>query len=56
MQRSGLGPAGTVSVVVLVLVAMVALAWYWNQLKHTRPRAARYATAALLATLVIALL
>jgi uncharacterized membrane protein len=37
-----LGPAGTVTTVVLVLGSMVVLAWYWNWQKHVRPQAARW--------------
>ena len=36
-----LGPAPTVLLVAALLVAMVALAWQWNRLKHQRPRLAR---------------
>jgi uncharacterized membrane protein len=54
--HGGVGPAGTLAAVALVLAAMIPLAWFWNRLKHTRPRVARYATAAVLTTLVIALL
>ena len=36
-----LGPGGTVLAVVVVVLPMIALAWYWNGLKHHRPRVAR---------------
>jgi acyltransferase len=41
-----LGPGQTVLFVVLLLVAMCALALYWNWWKHTRPRLARWTAVA----------
>ena len=37
-----LGPGATFAAVLLLMVAMATLAWYWNRLKHVRPRAARW--------------
>ena len=41
-----LTPAATSLAVLAVLLPMVALAWQWNGLKHTRPRVARLLSAA----------
>jgi uncharacterized membrane protein len=35
-------PAQTIVFVVLVVTSMAALAWYWNHLKHLRPKVARW--------------
>lgn len=35
-------PAATAGFVFAVVVPMIALAWYWNRLKHARPAAARW--------------
>jgi hypothetical protein len=35
-------PAATAGFVFAVVVPMIALAWYWNRLKHVRPAAARW--------------
>ena len=37
-----LSPAQTVLIVVLLVLAMVGLAWYWNWWKHAGPAAARW--------------
>ena len=50
-----LGPAQTIPIVVVMVVAMVVLAWGWNRLKHSRPREARWTTYALTAAAVVAL-
>jgi hypothetical protein len=50
-----LTPAQTLPVVVAMVVAMVLLAWGWNRLKHSRPRAARLAAWGVTAAAVIAL-
>jgi hypothetical protein len=39
---ASLGPGQTASIVGGLVVAMSAMAWWWNWLKHARPRAARY--------------
>jgi len=39
---STLSPAQTVVIVVLLVLAMVGLAWYWNWWKHAGPAAARW--------------
>jgi len=46
----------TILVVVTVAVPMIALAWYWNGLKHTRPRAAQWVSAVTGGVLVARLL
>jgi uncharacterized membrane protein len=51
-----LGPGRTVLFVVLLLVAMCALALYWNWWKHTRPRLARWTAIAVGALLVYRLI
>ncbi|MBI4263678.1 MAG: DUF1624 domain-containing protein [Acidobacteria bacterium] len=51
-----LGPGATAAVVVVLLAAMTVLAWHWNRLKHTYPRAARWIAVAAGAVLVILLL
>jgi uncharacterized membrane protein len=46
-----LTPLQTLVAVLVVIASMVALAWYWNRLKHAHPRVARglsYATGAVL--------
>jgi uncharacterized membrane protein len=35
-------PGQTLVMVVMVIVSMVALAWYWNWFKHVRPRLAQW--------------
>jgi acyltransferase len=37
-----LGPGQTAGTVVVLVVAMSTMAWWWNWLKHSRPRGARY--------------
>ena len=37
-----LGPGETAGTVAVLVVAMSAMAWWWNWLKHSRPRVARY--------------
>ena len=51
-----LAPGPTVLIIVALLLAMTAMAWQWNSLKHTRPRAARWIAVAAVALLVIPLL
>jgi uncharacterized membrane protein len=51
-----LDPWGVLACVVLLVAAMVALAWYWNWFKHVRPRAARWMAIAVLTGLVVRLL
>jgi uncharacterized membrane protein len=46
----------TLLAVALVVVPMIALAWHWNGLKHARPKAARWLSAAMAALLVARLL
>jgi uncharacterized membrane protein len=46
-----LDPLQTFKFVVVLIASMVALAWWWNWLKHARPRAARW-----VAIVVVALL
>ena len=50
-----LGPAQTIPIVVVMVVAMVVLAWGWNRLKHSRPREARWTMYALTAAAIVAL-
>jgi hypothetical protein len=47
-QRYGptFSPIQTVITVLLVMTAMVALAFYWNRWKHVRPRTARWMSVA----------
>ena len=49
-------PAQTIFFVVLVVGSMAALAFYWNTLKHVRPRAARWMSYAMGAVMVYRLL
>jgi drug/metabolite transporter (DMT)-like permease len=53
MQKYGptLTPGRTAAVVVVLMLAMVCLAWYWNWWKHARPRAARWTIVAVWAVL-----
>jgi acyltransferase len=51
-----LGPGQTAFFVVLLLVAMAALALYWNWWKHTRPRLARWTAMAVGLVLIYRLL
>jgi uncharacterized membrane protein len=51
-----LTPARTLLFIVLVLGSMVALAWYWNWAKHTRPGAARWMSYAVGSILIYRLL
>ena len=37
-----LSPQATLGFVVAVVLPMIALAWYWNRLKHVRPATARW--------------
>jgi hypothetical protein len=46
----------TILASVAVVVPMIALAWHWNALKHTRPKAARWVSVAIGAILVARLL
>ena len=46
----------TMLFVVAVVVPMIALAWQWNNLKHTRPQAARWVSIAVGMVLVVRLL
>ena len=39
---ASLGPWQTGGIVAALVLAMSAMAWWWNWLKHTRPKAARY--------------
>lgn len=48
--------ASTLLAVVVVVVAMIALAWQWNNLKHTRPNAARWVSVTAGALLIARLL
>jgi uncharacterized membrane protein len=41
-----LSAAATTGVVIVLLAAMVALAWQWNRLKHVAPRTARWVSVA----------
>jgi uncharacterized membrane protein len=41
-----LSPAATAGFVLVLLAAMIALAWQWNRLKHVMPRAARWTSVA----------
>jgi len=41
-----LSPPLTILVMIAVVVAMIALAWQWNRLKHVNPRTARWASVA----------
>jgi len=51
-----LGPGPVLICVVLLMAAMIVLAWYWNWWKHVRPRAARWVAVAALTALVARLL
>jgi uncharacterized membrane protein len=51
-----LGPFQVLAVVVILITAMTALAWQWNWLKHTSPRAARWVSIAALLLLVAPLI
>jgi acyltransferase len=42
VYRQSLGPWPTAGFVVLIVASMTTLAWYWNWLKHARPRAAAW--------------
>lgn len=50
-----LSPWATILVVVVLVAAMMALAWHWNRLKHQRPRVARWLTVGTGATLLASL-
>lgn len=56
LYGEALAPAATVLVVVVLMAAMVGLAWMWNGLKHARPRLARRISVAVGACLVLLLL
>ena len=45
----------TLLAVVAVMIPMIALAWHWNNLKHTRPQAARWVSIAVGTLLVVRL-
>ena len=51
-----LPPFRTLIVVVSLILSMVVLAWYWNWLKHARPRAARWTAIGVWTVLVYRLL
>jgi uncharacterized membrane protein len=51
-----LAPLQVLAIVVALVAAMTALAWQWNWLKHTSPRAARVVSIAALVLLVAPLL
>jgi uncharacterized membrane protein len=51
-----LGPVETGAFVLLLIASMVALAWYWNWLKHARPAAAAWTARAAWAVLIGGLL
>jgi uncharacterized membrane protein len=53
---ASLNPAQTLVFVLLVIVSMVALAWYWNWFKHVRPQAARWLSFAVGGYLLLRLL
>ena len=50
-----LSPWATLFVIVVLVAAMVALAWQWNRLKHHRPQVARWLTVGTGATLLATL-
>lgn len=54
--QQSLGPMATAAFVLLIVGSMVALAWYWNGLKHTRPVAAMWTARAAWAFLLGGLL
>jgi len=49
-------PAQTIVLVLLVVSSMAALAWYWNGFKHVKPKAARWVSYAVGASMVLWLL
>lgn len=51
-----LGPLPVVGLVAALVASMAALAWYWNQWKHTSPRTARWAAVATGGLLAVKLL
>ena len=51
-----LSPVSTLAFVLAVLAPMIALAWYWNRLKHARPSVARWVSVAAGALLIALLL
>ena len=53
---ASLGPGQTAAIVGGLVVAMSAMAWWWNWLKHARPRAARYTAYAGSAVLIVGIL
>ena len=53
---ASLGPWQTGGIVAGLVVAMSAMAWWWNWLKHSRPRAARYTAMAGCVVLVLGIL
>jgi len=55
-RGASLGPAETAAWVVVLLASMAGLGWCWHWLKHARPRAARWAVAAVAGLLVARLL
>jgi hypothetical protein len=51
-----LSPAASVMTAIAVVVPMIALAWLWNGLKHSRPRVAKRVTAMAGIGLIVSLL
>ena len=51
-----LGPMQVLGVVLILIGTMTALAWQWNWLKHTSPKAARYISIAVLLLLAARLI
>ena len=51
-----LGPVQVLGVVLILIASMTALAWQWNWLKHTSPRAGRYISLAVLLLLAARLI
>jgi uncharacterized membrane protein len=51
-----LAPLQVLAVVVVLISSMTALAWQWNWLKHTSPRAARWVSIAALILLIVPLI
>jgi hypothetical protein len=51
-----LTPAQTLPIVIVMVSAMVLMAWGWNRLKHSRPKLARWAMWGLTAAAILALI
>jgi hypothetical protein len=51
-----LAPLQVLAIVLALIAAMTALAWQWNWLKHTSPRAARLITITALILLTLPLI